>query len=384
MKKQIVVGLSVLMLLGLVGCKKSASPKAIESGNIMDEIAQIAIDNEDDCEKAKEKMTAFFNSHRDVWGNYIKDKAKAMAGNHKGTMDMLQMFMTPPSEDLAKKLDNCKCNKNEELYEAFKPMMSYIVLQMNEVIPLDSEGAMLLDLAKETEEGKQENDKEEKEPEKAAPIAPADLAGRWTIEKESDDILQAVYTLKEDGTCLYKDMTDTDHRKCTFKVLSPDAAGGKLNQLIVDIEGDEISPGTMIFNNIRLEGDTLWFVDDSTELKFVKTKLEDIEFTPYEKKPDERIPTPVGDDKKPAKYVEFVAPNEAATETKYVYKDVGKSFISNYEKQLKKAGFNNNRPKGADPQYIKKIGKDLELTVEINKFDSGEVFIKMWANKFDS
>ena len=204
MKKQIVVGLSVLMLLGLVGCKKSASPKAIESGNIMDEIAQIAIDNEDDCEKAKEKMTAFFNSHRDVWGNYIKDKAKSMAGNNKGTMDMLQMFMTPPSDDLAKKLDNCKCNKNEELYEAFKPMMSFVVLQMNEVIPLDSEGAMLLDLAKETEEGKQENDKEEKEPEKAAPIAPADLAGRWTIEKESDDILQAVYTLKEDGTCSTK------------------------------------------------------------------------------------------------------------------------------------------------------------------------------------
>ena len=60
--------------------------------------------------------------------------------------------------------------------------------------------------------------------------------------------------------------------------------------------------------------------------------------SPYEKKPDERIPAPLGNDKKPAKYVEFVAPNEAATETKYVYKDMNKSFTADYEKQLKKAG----------------------------------------------
>lgn len=364
MKKQMIIGLSALMLLGFVGCKKAEEPQAevaevqkLAPEAMMDEFAKIAIENEEDCAKAAEKLTAFLDTNSKEWLDYLNTQVKAAVEKGEKPDDVIDKVMSP-SKELKEKFDAFKCAKDAAMMGVTEKLTSTIIEKLAQT-------------AKDSIP-------------KAAPIAASELAGRWTIEKESDDILPAIYTLKEDGTCLYKGMMDTDHRKCTFKVLSPDEAGGKLNKLVVNVEADDIAPAFENSDNIRLEGDALWFVSDSTEWKFVKTKLEAIELTPYEKKPDERIPTPLDDDKKAAKYVEFVAPNEAATETKYVYKDMGKSFISNYEKQLKKAGFKNNRPKGADPQYTKKIGKDLELMVEINKFDSGEIFIKMWANKLGS
>lgn len=363
MKKQMMIGLSALMLLGFVGCKKAEEPPAevpevqkLAPEAMMDEYAKIAIENENDCAKAAEKLTEFLNTNTNEWLDYLNTQVKAAVEKGEKPDEVIDKVMSP-SKDLKDKYDVFKCAKDEAMNAVTEKLASTIIEKLTQT-------------AKDSIP-------------KAAPIAAADLVGRWSIEKESDDIIPAIYTLKEDGTCLYKGMMDIDHRKCTFKVQSPDEAGGKLNKLVINVEADEIAPAFEKSDNIRLEGNELWFVSDATEWKFVKTKLEDIELTPYEKKPDERIPTPLGDDKKPAKYVEFVAPNEAATETKYVYREMDKSFTANYEKQLKKAGFKNNRPKGADPQYTKKIGKDFELTVEINKFDSGEIFIKMWATKFD-
>ena len=363
MKKQIIIGLSALMLLGLVGCKKAEEQpetpvvQKLAPEAMLDEFAKIAIENDGDCAKAAENLTAFLDANGKEMVDYLSAQVKAAVEKGENPDTVIEKVMSPTKE-LADKIEASKCAKDEAMKVVSDKMTSTIVVK-------------LIETAKESIP-------------KAEPIAAADIAGRWSIEQESDDILPAIYTLKEDGTCLYKGKMDTDHRKCTFKVQSPDEAGGKLNKLVVNIEADDLAPAFESSDNIRLEDGALYFVSDSTEWKFVKTKLEDIEFTPYEKIPDKAIPIPLNDDKAPAKYIEFVAPNEAATETKYLYKDMGKSFTANYEKQLKKAGFKNNRPKGADPQYIKKVGKELELMVEINTFESGEIFIKMWANKLGS
>ena len=364
MKKQIIIGLSALMLLGFVGCKKAEEQPAeapavqkLAPEAMLDEFAKIAIENDDDCAKAAESLTAFLDANGNELVDYLSAQVKAAVEKGEKPDAVIEKVMSP-SKELADKIEASKCAKDEAMKVVSDKMASTIIEK-------------LIQTAKDSIP-------------KAEPIAAADIVGRWSLEKESDDIIPATYILKEDGTCLYKSMMDVDHRKCTYKIQSPDEAGQALNKLVLNIEGDDLSPAFERAENVRLDGDALFFVEGTSEWKFVKTKLEAIEITPYEKIPDKAIPIPLNDDKTPAKYVEFVAPNEAATETKYVYKDMPKSFTANYEKLLKKAKFKNNRPKGADPQYTKKVGKDMELMVEINTFESGEIFIKMWANKLGS
>ena len=117
----------------------------------------------------------------------------------------------------------------------------------------------------------------------------------------------------------------------------------------------------------------------------------------YAQIPDKGIPIPLDESGKPAQYAEFLPPDDAKTQTDYIYKNVPLSFVLNYEKSLKNAGFVNTHEEfGGMPRYINKIGPKRELQVDMDcvsdefhgdgldlgPFD-GNCRLIMWANDFD-
>ena len=117
----------------------------------------------------------------------------------------------------------------------------------------------------------------------------------------------------------------------------------------------------------------------------------------YAQIPDKGIPIPLDESGKPAQYAEFLPPNEAKTQTDYIYKNVPLSFVLNYEKSLKDAGFVNTHEEfGGMPRYVKKAGPKRELQVDMDcvsdefhgdgldlgPFD-GNCRLIMWATDFD-
>ena len=358
MKKWILVPVVAGMLVSFSGCKKNVEPK-----DVMGEVIQIALDNGDDCTKAAEKAGAFFDENASAWSDYVVAEVKAVIAKGEDPESVMDKLMSPPA-DLLEKYKSAKCAED--------PAMASVKDKIDKVV-LEKLAPVLAEY---------EKAKEDAIP-KADPIAAADLVGVWT-ENASEGIDPTIFTLKADGSCLFQDAMNKTPRNCSYKVQSPDEAGGKLNKLIVNVDANEEFPSPMErAENIRLEDGVLSLVDGDSVWTYKHSELppEPVkEATPYEKIPDKGIPVPLGADGKPLQYAEFIAPNEAATETRYVYKDVPKAVFGNYEKQLKKAGFKNGRKKGEAPKYNKKVGKTMELSVEINVSD-GESYLNMWATE---
>ena len=86
----------------------------------------------------------------------------------------------------------------------------------------------------------------------------------------------------------------------------------------------------------------------------------------YQAIPHPEIPYPLDNDALAAEYAEYQPPNQNTDETVYIYYNKPKSFLDNYEKILREAGFKNVRTPES-PLYIKGVENNRELTVMIDR-----------------
>ena len=130
MKKLLLVAMSALMLVSFAACKKSVEPK-----DMMNEFARIALENDNDCKVAAEKLGAYIDANGEAWATWMAGEIKAAAQKGEDYEKLIDKFMTP-SDDLKAKLDASKCYTDDAM-DSVSEKLGKVV--MAKVLPVVAE-----------------------------------------------------------------------------------------------------------------------------------------------------------------------------------------------------------------------------------------------------